>query len=225
MKFLYSLFFVFTLSASNIDEAVKLYNENKFDEAKVIFEKILIKEPNNYKAIEYLGDIGFHQKKWLSCNGYFKILKDKFPKNADYHFKYGGSLAFYCQEISKVKALKYINEIENSFLKSASLAPKHINVRWALVMFYCELPAILGGTEKKAKKYAEELLQISKVDGYMAQGHIEEYHKRYKEAESYYKKAHEIGQSKVTLQKLVDLYEKKLKDKSKAQKIKDDFKK
>jgi len=87
------------------------------------------------------------------------------------------------------------------------------------------LPGIVGGSERKAQKYAEELLSLSKVDGYLAKGYIDEYFERYTKAESNYIKAHETGNSKTTFQKLYNLYLNKLKDKTKAQKLKEQFEK
>ncbi|HCQ14248.1 MAG TPA: hypothetical protein DIU01_13470, partial [Flavobacterium sp.] len=98
-----------------------------------------------------------------------------------------------------------------------------VESRWALVMLYIELPGIVGGSEKKAVKYADELMELSKVDGYLAKGYIDEYFNRYKKAEIYYLKAHEIGNSKTTFQKLYSLYLNKLKDKIKASKLKQQF--
>lgn len=53
-------------------------------------------------------------------------------------------------------------------------------------MLYIELPGIVGGSERKAQKYADELMQLSKVDGYLANGYINEYFERYQKAESDY---------------------------------------
>ena len=82
------------------------------------------------------------------------------------------------------------------------------------------MPAIVGGSEKKAAKSAEELLAISKVDGYLSKGYIDVYYKRYKAAEVHLLKAHQIGKSAITYSKLYDLYLNKLKNKSKALSIK-----
>jgi hypothetical protein len=118
-----------------------------------------------------------------------------------------------------------IDEVEESFLTAAKLDPKHIDSRWALVILYIELPGIIGGSEKKAQKYADELYVLSKVDGYLAKGYIDEYFERYTKAEKNYIKAHEIGNSKTTFQKLYNLYLNKIKDKTKAQKLKEQFEK
>jgi len=109
-----------------------------------------------------------------------------------------------------------IDEVEESFLKAVKLNPKHIGARWALLELYLQLPAIIGGSEKKAQKFSNELMLISAVDGYLSKGHIAEYFKRYSEAEKNYKKAVEIGGSKTTYQKLADLYKNKMKQPEKA---------
>ncbi len=219
MKFFVILFLNFLFN-NDLQKGIQLFEQSKYEEAKKVFEKIITENPKDYQAMEYLGDIAFYQKDWESCMMHFGKLKDVFPKNADFHFKYGGAMGFHAKEISKFKALRLIDTIEASFLKAASLDPNHIHVRWALVMFYCELPGILGGSEKKSLKYASELMQLSKVDGYLAYGHIEEYFKRYEKAEQYFLKAHQIGNSKVTFQRLFDLYSNKMKDAAKAQKLK-----
>jgi hypothetical protein len=57
----------------------------------------------------------------------------------------------------------------------------------------------------------------------MAKGYIDEYFKRYTKAEAHYLKAHEIGHSKTTYQKLYHLYQQKLKNTEKARKLKEEF--
>ena len=221
--FLIFLFPMFLFSQSNFEKGERLFAENKLSEAKGIFKNESQNSANYFKAIEYLGDIEGKNKNWDEAISYYKILKTKFPKNANYWYKYGGVLGMKAKESNKFKALGMIDEVEESFLTAAKLDSKHIETRWALVMLYIELPAMIGGSEKKAQKYADELIALSKVDGYLAKGYIDVYFSRYSKAEINYKKAHEIGNSKTTFEKLYDLYLNKLKDKSKANKVKEQF--
>jgi hypothetical protein len=85
-----------------------------------------------------------------------------------------------------------------------------------LIELYIQLPGIVGGSESKAIKYSNELLRLSPVDGYLSRGHIEEYFKRYKVAEQQYKKAILIGGSKISYQKLANLYKNKMREPEKA---------
>ena len=193
------------------------------NEAKQMFQDYLKSHPNHSKSIEYIGDIAGNQKQCNEAIEYYQKLKISFPKNANYWYKYGGALGIKAKESNKFKALGMIDKIEESFLMAAKLESKHVETRFALVMLYLELPGIIGGSEKKAQKYADELMRISSVQGFLAQGYIDAYFKRFVKAELNYKKAFEIEPSKITFEKLYDLYFNKLKDKSKATKIKDQF--
>ena len=219
--FLLLTFSVF--SQTTFEKAEKLYAQKKYNEAEKLFLEHLKVQPNHIKTIEYLGDIAGYQKKWDSAIVYYKRLKSSYPQNVNYWYKYGGVLGMKAKESNKFKALGMIDEVEESFLTAAKLDKKHIDTRWALVMLYIELPGIIGGSEKKAQKYADELIALSKVDGYLAKGYIDVYFSRYAKAEIHYKKAHEIGNSKTTFDKLYDLYLNKLKDKAKANKVKEQF--
>jgi tetratricopeptide (TPR) repeat protein len=213
------------MAETDFEKAEKLYKQEKYDQAKTLFESYLKSNPNHYKTIEYLGDIAGNQKKWDEAIKQYKVLKIQFPKTANYWYKYGGALGMKAKSANKFKALGMIDEIESSFLTAAKLDVKHIESRWALVMLYIELPGIVGGSESKAVKYSNELMELSKIDGYLSKGYIDEYFNRYKKAEANYIKAHEIGKSKATFQKLYNLYLNKIKDKAKASKLKEQFEK
>lgn len=219
------LFSLISVGQSSFDVAVSYFDAKKLNEAKSLFEVYLKSNPNDLKAIEYLGDIAGQLKKWDEAVLYYSKLKTKIPTNADYQYKYGGALGMKAKSVNKMKALGMIDDIEQAFLTAAKLDKRHIDTRWALVMLYLELPGIIGGSETKAKKYADELLLISRVDGYLAHGYIEVYFKRYKKAETLYIAAHRVGESKTTFEKLYDLYLNKLKDKSKAEELKNNFNK
>jgi len=226
IKVLFILLLFLKVNLSNdFDSAVQLFRNRKFEQAKTLFENYLKQNPNHYRTIEYLGDIAGHEKDWDEAIKQYSILKNQFPKTANYWYKYGGAMGMKAKSVNKFKALGMIDDIESSFLKAAELDKKHIETRWALVMLYIELPGIVGGSEKKALKYSDELMDLSKVDGYLSKGYIDEYFNRYKKAEANYLKAHEIGNSKTTFQKLYNLYLNKLKDKAKATKLKEQFEK
>ncbi|SFB19488.1 hypothetical protein SAMN05660845_1958 [Flavobacterium swingsii] len=214
---------MFIWSQTSFEKGKIFFEQGKYVLAEPLFENYLKENPTNSKTIEYLGDISGYEQKWNHAIYYYKKLITTFPKNANYWFKFGGALGLKAKSINKFKAIGMIDDIEKAFLTAAKLDVKHIETRWALVIFYVELPAILGGSETKSQKYANELIGISKVDGYLAKGYIDVYFKRYQDAEKNYKKAREIGDSKTTFNKLYDLYLNKLKDKQKAQKLKEEF--
>ena len=209
MHLFYKLIFLFPImlfSQSNFEKAEQLFLQKKYDLAKPIFQKILKENPNQLKVLEYLGDIEGSQKSWDNAIKYYGKLKSLKPQEADYQYKYGGCLGMKAKESNKFRALGMIGDVKNAFETAIALNPQHIGARWALIELYLELPGIVGGSERKAQQYASELLKISPVDGYLAKGYIEEYFKRYSLAEMHYSKANDIGNSKITSQKLANLY-------------------
>ena len=202
----------------------KLFKDGNFDEAQPLLENYLKSSPNHLRTLEYLGDIASQNKVWDKSLVYYKKLKKVKPTEANYYYKYGGALAMKSLEVNKIKALGLVSEIRSSFEKAIVLNPKHIEARWALIELNLQLPGIVGGSESEAIKYSSELREISPVDGYLSQGHIDEYFDRYLEAEKQYKRAILIGGSKVCYQTLADFYKNKMKQPDKANKVLEEYK-
>lgn len=222
MKYLLFILIVLPLSMlaqSNFESGEKSFNAAKYELAKSYFESSLQQNPNDLKTLEYLGDIECHYKKWEAAVPFYLKLTKLKPTNAEFFYKYGGAMGMQAKEANKFKALSLLDDMKTAFKKAIQLNPNHIGARWALLEIYIQLPGFVGGSESKAKKYAEELLRISPVDGYLSKGHIEEYFNRYVNAERFYLKAIEIGNSKTTYQKLADLYKNKMAQPEKAKKL------
>lgn len=201
------LFFPLILNSQNsFKEAVDNFENKEFTIAESQFESIVKKTPNNFKAQEYLGDTYAAQKKWDKAIEVFGYLVNKEPNNANLNYKYGGSLGLKAKNSNKFTALFLLDDIKKYLSKAADLDSSHVEVRWALIELYLELPEIVGGSISKAKKYATELQAISPVDGALANGRIADFKEDFQSAEKHYKNAVEIGGSIVCYKKLINLY-------------------
>lgn len=219
IRIFFLLFPMIILSQSNFDKAEKLFKDGKYDQAQTIFENLLKENPSHLKTIEYLGDIAYSNKSWDIAIRYYQKLKQLKPTEADYYYKYGGALGTKAKFSNKFIAIGMIGDVRKSFEKAIELDPKHIDARWALVALYIQLPGIVGGSESKAIKYSNELLKLSPVDGFLSRGTIEEYFKRYTNAEQQYKKAIAAGSSKTGAKMLANLYKNKMNQPEKAKLI------
>lgn len=220
MKFCFLLLLTISLNVlgqSDLAQAAKLFGQNDLKKAAEICRSALQKEPSNLIAMELLGDINATNKKWDSAAIYYQKLTFASPRYASAYYKYGGAMAMSASESNKVRALAMVSRIRSAFEQAIRLEPKHINARWALIELNLQLPGIFGGSESKATAYANELLRISPVDGWLAKGKIAEYSGRYPAAEKYYRKAVETGGSRTSYQKLADLYKNKMNRPDKAQ--------
>ena len=206
-------------SQTNFEKAEKLFNQEKYTEAKPIFESIFKENPNQLRTIEYLGDIASNLKDWDKAAFYYEKLKTLKPNEADYYFKYGGALGMKAQTGGKWVAIRLIGVMKGAFEKALVLNPNHIQARWAMIEYYLQLPAFAGGSERKAQRYSNELFKLSPVDGYLSKAHIDEYFKRYISAEKNYIKAIEVGGSKNSYHRLAELYRDKLHQPEKALRV------
>ena len=197
---------VMMFSQAPFDEVDVLFNDKNYQKAENILQEYVDNYPNNLKAIEMLGDAYGHQKKWDDAIDTYETLVKADDNNANYHYKYGGVLGMKALE-NKLKAIGFIGDIKYSFEKAAELDKNHIDARWALVELYMELPGIVGGSMKKSMRYAQELEDLSKVDGYLAKGYIYEYDDEPELAEKYYKMAIKEGGSLTCFDKLTKFYE------------------
>ena len=197
---------VFVFGQSNLNDVKLLFQKKRYSDAEKNLIEFLERNPNNLQAIELLGDAYGHQEKWDNAIDWYNKLVEANPKNANYHYKYGGVLGMKALE-NKFKALGIIGEVKSSFIKAAELDPKHIEARWALVELYMQLPGFLGGSKSKSLLYAKQLENLSKVDGYLAKGYVYEYDKEPELAEKYYKMAISEGGSLTCFEKLTNLYE------------------
>ena len=225
MKYLvFLILFLPSLSRSQTDfeTAEKWYKVGNYNLAKPVFEKIARENPKHYKSIEYLGDIAGFSYDWNLAMSYFKTLKTAKPNDADVHFKYGVAISMIAKG-NKFKAISLVGDIKTSFEKAIFINPKHVDSHWALIEYYLQVPAILGGSQQKATYYANQLASISNVDGYLSKGRIAEHYKRYHAAEKYYRKAIDAGHSKTTYQRLADLYKNKMNSPEKARAVLEEY--
>ena len=202
------LFPLWSFSQTSHQELEWLLEQRNYAKAEKSAAMFVTNNPTDLKAIELLGDAYGYQEKWDKAMAQYKKLVDFKPKEANYHYKYGGALGMKALSVNKLSALTYLGDLKDAFLTAAKLDKNHIETRWALVELYMQLPVIVGGSKDTSLKYANELEQLSKVDGYLAKGYIYEYDEEPELAESYYKKAITIGGSLTCYTKLTEFYEK-----------------
>ncbi|WP_053991716.1 lipopolysaccharide assembly protein LapB [Mangrovimonas sp. TPBH4] len=189
----------------NLTLVQTLVEEEEYTRAEVLLRPH-VEDSNNLEAVELLGDVYGHQKEWDKAIVEYKKLVARQPNVANYQYKYGGAMAMKALSINKIRALGIIGDMEEAFLKAASLDPAHIDTRWALVELYVKLPVILGGGFDNAMQYANQLEKLSLVDGYLAKGLVYYNKENFRLAETYYQKALKVGGSLTCYKKLIEFY-------------------
>lgn len=201
---------------TDFQRAEQLYQQKKFEEAERLFTLHLQKSPAHVESIRYLGLISAQRKDWKTAADWYKQIIALEPKNAEFQYLYGGFLGNYSRTVNRLKALTLVGEVERAFLEAIRLDKNHIDARMALVMLYMELPSMIGGSEFKARKYAEEIMRLSPSKGFFAEGLIEEYNKNYRKSLQKFTQSFSLSKEWETYEKIIDLYRNKLKEPERA---------
>jgi len=210
----YHLFVILSIICVNgafsqglVEKVDTLFQQKKYASAEIVLSSHLSKQPEDKEAMELLGDAYGYQLKWDEAIEVYASLVETYPEDADLQYKLGGSLGLKAQSVSKLKALSYIWDIKDALKAAVRIDPNHIEAHWALIELYMALPGILGGSYEKALLYADDLMGISSVDGYLAKGYIYEYDDEPELAEKNYLKAVEVGGSMVCFNELSEFYQ------------------
>jgi len=201
------LFPLLSFGQLTFSEADSLFQKKEYLNAENTLTLILKESPNDKESLQLLGETYVAQEKWEEAVLVFKKLVELAPENAEFHYKYGSAMGMQAIRNNAIAAFFMIDNVRDEFLTSLELDKNHIDAHWALVVFYTELPGIIGGSYQKAFYYSNELKRISLVDYYLSKGYIYEYKKEVNLAEENYLKAIEVGGSLTCFQKLIDLYE------------------
>ena len=102
----------------------------------------------------------------------FNKLVDAGYGTADLHYKLAGTYGIRIDELSKIKALPYVNSMKINFIKAHQLDSFHLPTLEALTRIYAKLPGFLGGDFEKSNKYAQLLFEISPAEGLLAKGFV-----------------------------------------------------
>ena len=109
-------------------------------------------------------------------------LAEEDPENYDYQFMLGGIAGTLASEVSQVKSLPYVRTMKTAFEQAARIAPDSLTIQLVLLELYTELPWVLGGSNKKAKKALGAVQSLSTIEGFLAAGYYYRTTKKNKEA-------------------------------------------
>ena len=158
----------------------------------MIAEKTIInsikENPNNEILIKKLGDCYGFIKDWDNAIIQYQKLIELDSDNSVYNYKLGGTLAAKANETNRFKSLSLINKSRKYLLKSVELDNRYKPAMWVLIQIYTELPQLLGGSKSLALQYANELENISLIDGLFAKKYIYDFKNDHKMSNIYLNK-------------------------------------
>lgn len=170
-------------------EAERLFNEDKFDEARAAAQAELDKDPNSENALYWLGRVAFEKGEHVPSAEYFEKLVAINPNSSDYFLWLGRAHGLRARHSNMLVKGRLAPKIRDAFVKSVELDGSNIDARKGLVQYYAEAPAFLGGDPAKAGEQADAVKKLDEVEGYVAWGNVHFQAKAWDQAQEMFEKA------------------------------------
>jgi tetratricopeptide (TPR) repeat protein len=169
----------------NVREALNYYNQQNYEKAKVMLEKIIDSNEKNAEAHYYLGYTLFKLKDLDGAIEECERAVELDNNNADYHYDLGRLYGEDAADASIFRLPFLGSKIEGEAETALNLNPNHIGARILLANFYFQAPGIFGGSYDKAIEHATIAASLDEWQGRILliriYNDLEEYNKAEKE--------------------------------------------
>jgi len=144
---------------------INLFNQEKYDAAKEIFETIVEKNNDIAEAHYYLSKCLFNLGDLDEAIDHGEEAVELDDRNAEYHFELGMMYAEDARDASIFRAPFIAGDIKEQFERTIELDPNHLQGRIGLAQFYLQAPGIAGGDVDKALEQSKIVLKMNEKQG------------------------------------------------------------
>ncbi len=181
------LFVVSNLNAqNNLDLGVRLFNEGNYTEAKYALKKYVNDHPEDSEALYHLGRICFIQGDYEASVEYLEKLVEFKDDNSEYYNLLAEAYGECASTSGLLKKASYASKMKNAALRAVELDRESVPARFTLFIFYHRAPGIMGGSKKKAKEQADEIMARDPLQGHRAWAQIYREEKDYEKVYASY---------------------------------------
>ena len=173
-------------SETDLGKGIALFETEKYDDARQLFSAMATKEPNNPEACYYLGRIFLNDGDAEKAITWLGKAIDINAGVSKYHQWLGLAYGNKIHSTANFKKPLIALKIKNEYEKAIELDEDNNQARFGLVTYYLDAPGFMGGSIKKAGKFADELQKRDPVMGHEAYIKIYEAEKKYDLAEKEY---------------------------------------
>ncbi len=152
-------------TSKDLENGINLFNEDKYDAAREVFENILEKNDDIPEAHYYLAKCLFNLGDLDEAIDHGEIAVELDDKNAEYHFDLGMMYAEDASDASIFRAPFIAGAMKEQFERTVELDPNHLQGRINLAQFYLRAPGIAGGDVDKALEQAQIVLKMNEKQG------------------------------------------------------------
>jgi tetratricopeptide (TPR) repeat protein len=167
---------------ASFDDALALYREKRYPEARTAFSRLAAAEPQDGRHRFYLGAIAMRRNDTDDAIHQFEQAVALDPKNAGYHLELGGAYGAAAGKASLMSKMGWARKCRASLERAVELDPDNLDARNGLITFYRQAPGIVGGGIGKAYTQAEEIRKRDFFRGSLILGQLYASERRFDEA-------------------------------------------
>jgi tetratricopeptide (TPR) repeat protein len=163
---------VASAQATRIEQARKLYEAGKSEDAAKAL-KAIRESDSDYAAARYwLGRIAFDDEKFDDAAEYFEEATEANDKVALYYQWLGDTYGSIAQDANVIRQGILAPKMKKAWERAISLDANNTNARRSLIEYYMQAPAVMGGSGEKAIEVAQQIKKINVAEGHLALGNI-----------------------------------------------------
>lgn len=171
-----------TVAHASFDEALSLYKEKRFPEARVAFVQAAAAEPKNPQPRYYLGSIAMRRNDADDAIYHFEKAIELAPDNSVYHMELGGAYGAAARKAGLMSQLGLAKKCRAALEQAVALDPDNLDARNGLISFYRQAPGFVGGGIGKAYVQAGEIRKRDFHRGSLILGQLYASERRFAEA-------------------------------------------
>jgi len=152
---------LFAFDQTQLDAGKQLFQNRQLVEAKAVFEKLAVAEPNNAEINYWLGLTALSTNDSENAVNYFEKAAAGDPSQARYFHELGDAYGLSAQKASLFSKLGFAKKCLAAYNKAVALDPENVEYRKSRYEFYRAAPSMVGGGMDKAMT---EMAEIEKRD-------------------------------------------------------------
>lgn len=169
-----------------LEKGTQLFENESYGEAKIEFEALVKKEPENATAMAYLGRIAMANDDADKAIEWYEKAASLDETNSSYQFWLAQAYLKKIQTVSFMERGALAPKAKESLEKAVELNPENVDALVYLGSYCLNAPPVAGGSVKKAAEYAEQVKILDPSRGHPLMAQVFVKNKDYESAEKEY---------------------------------------
>ncbi len=158
--------------ASDYSAARVLYEGRRYSEARDVFRRLAMDQPESVEVNFYLGRLALWFDDETAALGCLEKAARRAPSDARIQNALGDACGLMAQKAGLLAKLGWARQCLAAYERAVALDPLTPAYRWSLLGYFCVAPRIAGGGRDKAAVQAEAIRRLDPMGGRIARATV-----------------------------------------------------